>query len=110
MQSEPVFVNLVRSLGIGSQPCGPVRQSYLSYRPTRLHRLAESIPGIHKRLQIRALVVGKYKDLRGRNRAGMGEEQGLTENRYRPGMGEGERASTREEEEKEDWDGREGKK
>jgi hypothetical protein len=26
----------------------------LSYRPARLHRLAESIPGLHKRLQIRA--------------------------------------------------------
>ncbi len=27
----------------------------LSYRPARLHRLAESIPGLLKRLQIRAL-------------------------------------------------------
>jgi hypothetical protein len=40
--------------GIDSQPGGPVRQPYLAYRPTRLHRLAESIPGLHKRLQIRA--------------------------------------------------------
>ncbi len=28
----------------------------LSHRPDRLHRLAESIPGLHKRLNIRALV------------------------------------------------------
>jgi Ca2+-binding EF-hand superfamily protein len=32
-----------------------VRQTYLSCRPARLHRLAESIPGLPKRLQIRAL-------------------------------------------------------
>jgi hypothetical protein len=29
----------------------------LMYRPARLHRLAESIPGLHERLQIRALNV-----------------------------------------------------
>ena len=42
--SEPVFVNLLRSPGIHSQPTGPVRQPYLSYRPARLQRLPESIP------------------------------------------------------------------
>ncbi len=31
---------------------GPVRQIGLLYRPARLHRLAESIPVFHKRLQI----------------------------------------------------------
>jgi hypothetical protein len=41
-RSEPVFVNLLRSPVIDSQPCGTVRQFYLSYRPARLHRLAES--------------------------------------------------------------------
>ncbi len=41
---EPVFVILLRSLGIDSQPDGPVRQPYLTYWPTRLHRLSESIP------------------------------------------------------------------
>ncbi len=41
---EPKFVNLLRSPGIDSQPGGPVRQPYLTYRPARLHRLAESIP------------------------------------------------------------------
>jgi hypothetical protein len=41
---EPLFVNLLRSPGIDSQPGGPVRQPYLTYRPDRLHRLAESIP------------------------------------------------------------------
>jgi hypothetical protein len=34
---------------------GPVRQPYLSYRPAGLHRLVESIPGLHERLQVRAL-------------------------------------------------------
>jgi hypothetical protein len=41
--SEPVFVNLLRNPGIVSQPGVTVRQPYLSYRPARLHRLAESI-------------------------------------------------------------------
>jgi hypothetical protein len=36
--------------------CGPVTQPYLPYRPARLRRLAESIPGLLKRLQIRAMV------------------------------------------------------
>jgi hypothetical protein len=40
----PVFVNLLRSPGIDSRPGVPVRQSYLTYRPSRLNRLAESIP------------------------------------------------------------------
>jgi hypothetical protein len=40
--SEPEFVNLLTSPGIDSQPGG-------------LHRLAESIPGLLKRLQIPAL-------------------------------------------------------
>jgi hypothetical protein len=39
-----VFVNLLRSPGFDSQPCGPVQQPYLTCRPARLHRLAESIP------------------------------------------------------------------
>jgi hypothetical protein len=42
--TEPVFVDLLRSPGIDSQPGGSVRQPYLSYRPARLHRLAESVP------------------------------------------------------------------
>jgi hypothetical protein len=37
-----------------SQPGGPVRQPYLLYRLARLHRLAELIPWLLKRLQIRA--------------------------------------------------------
>jgi hypothetical protein len=51
---EPVFVNLLRSPGIDSQPGRQVREPYLSYRSARLHRLAESIPqilGLLKRLQ-----------------------------------------------------------
>ncbi len=44
----------LRSPGTDSQPGGPVRHPYLSHRPARLHRLAESIPGLLKRLQIRA--------------------------------------------------------
>ncbi len=41
---EPEFVNLLRSQGVDSQPGGPVRQPYMTYRPARLQRLAESIP------------------------------------------------------------------
>ncbi len=41
---------------------GSVRQPYLSYRPARLHRLAESIPGLLKSLQIRALVYRRTED------------------------------------------------
>jgi hypothetical protein len=50
-KTEPVFVNLLRSPEIDSHPGGPEQQLYLS------HRLAESIPGLLKRLQIRALDV-----------------------------------------------------
>jgi hypothetical protein len=45
----------LRSPGIDSQLGELVRQLYLSHRPARIHRLAESIPGLHKGLQIRAL-------------------------------------------------------
>jgi hypothetical protein len=40
--------------GIDSQSGGTVRQPYLLYRLAKLHRLAEWIPGLPKRLQIRA--------------------------------------------------------
>ncbi len=43
-QTEPVFVNHLRSAGIDSQPGRPVQQLYLKYRLARLHRLVESIP------------------------------------------------------------------
>ncbi len=42
--TESVFVDLLRSPGIDSQPGGPVWQPCLTYRPARLHRLTESIP------------------------------------------------------------------
>jgi hypothetical protein len=42
--SEPVFVDLLRSPGIDSQPGGTVRQPYLAYRPARLQKQAKSIP------------------------------------------------------------------
>ncbi len=48
-------LNLQNLFGLHLYSCGPVLQIGLSYRPTRLHRLAESIPGLLKRLQIRAL-------------------------------------------------------
>jgi hypothetical protein len=35
----------IRGTGIDSHHCELVRQPYLLYRPARLHRLAESIPG-----------------------------------------------------------------
>ncbi len=41
---EPKFLNLLKSPEIDSQPGGPVRHPYLTYRTARLHRLAESIP------------------------------------------------------------------
>jgi hypothetical protein len=44
--TEPVFVNLLRTSGFDSLPIGTVRQPYLTYRPVRQHRLAESIPCI----------------------------------------------------------------
>ncbi len=59
-RSEPEFVNLLRSSGNDSQHGGPVRQPFLTYRPARLHRQAESIPGLLKRLQIRTLVAFLY--------------------------------------------------
>ena len=40
--------------GIDSQPGGPLRQPNLLCRLARLHRLAESIPGLLKRLHIQA--------------------------------------------------------
>jgi hypothetical protein len=40
---EPVFVNLLGSPGIDSQPGGPVQQPYFPYGPARLHRLAKSV-------------------------------------------------------------------
>ncbi len=44
VHTEPLFVNLLRSSEIDSQPGWPLRQPYLSYRPARVHMLAESIP------------------------------------------------------------------
>jgi hypothetical protein len=41
--AEPVFVDLLRTPGVDSQHGGPVRQHYLSYRPARIDRLAESV-------------------------------------------------------------------
>jgi hypothetical protein len=42
---QPVFVNLLWSQGIDSQPARPCSASlYLSYRPARLHKLVGSIP------------------------------------------------------------------
>jgi hypothetical protein len=41
---SPEFVNLLRSPRIDYQSGGQVRHPYLSYRPDRLHRLAELIP------------------------------------------------------------------
>jgi hypothetical protein len=52
---SPHFVNLLRSPGIDSQPGGPVKKPYLTYRPARLLDSLESIPGLLRRLQIRAL-------------------------------------------------------
>jgi hypothetical protein len=50
---ETEFLNLLRSPGIDSQLGGKVRQPYLTAGQAT-HRLAESIPGLLIRLQIRA--------------------------------------------------------
>jgi hypothetical protein len=42
--TEPVFADLLGRPGIDFQPGEPVRKSYFSHRPVRLHRLAKSIP------------------------------------------------------------------
>ncbi len=44
LNSEPKFEKLLRSPGIDSQSGRPLRQPYLTYRPTRSHKMAESIP------------------------------------------------------------------
>ncbi len=44
LYSEPEFVNILRSPVIDSQPGGPVRHPYLTFRPDRLFRLVEFIP------------------------------------------------------------------
>ncbi len=59
-EPELVFVDLLWSPRIDSQAGVPVRQTYLLYRPDKLHRLSKSIPRnrflwLHKRLQIRAM-------------------------------------------------------
>ncbi len=54
-----IYKPVKKSTGIDSQPGGPVRQSYLTYRPARLLRLAESITGLIKGLHIRALVLSR---------------------------------------------------
>ncbi len=45
---EPVFVNILRSPRIDSQPGGPVRQVYLMYRPPTRARICKRLrsPGI----------------------------------------------------------------
>ncbi len=57
--SEPVFVNLLRSPGIDSLPGAPVQQPFLTYRPLGYigwnNKFLGIDPGLHKRLQIRAL-------------------------------------------------------
>jgi hypothetical protein len=56
--SEPVFVDLLRSPGIDSQPDGTVRQTCLSYRPARRHRLVESIS---RNQFLGSIIVYKYQ-------------------------------------------------
>jgi hypothetical protein len=56
--SEPVFVDLLRSPGIDSQHGRPGRQPYLSYRPARLHRLAEPV---HQNQFLGSINVYKYE-------------------------------------------------
>jgi hypothetical protein len=59
VQSTVPVLNFLRSPRIESRPDRPVRQPYLS-----LHRLAESIPGLFKRLQIQGSVLYKEVQLK----------------------------------------------
>ncbi len=61
---QPVFVNLLRSPGINSQPGGPVRQPYLSYRPARLPRLAKSIPRLRFLVSIKVYKYGLWDGIK----------------------------------------------
>jgi hypothetical protein len=63
------YINLERRLGMDSQHAGTVQRPYLTYQPARLNSLLESIllllaggilslesiPALHKRLEIQAL-------------------------------------------------------
>jgi hypothetical protein len=62
---EPEFLNLLRSPEIDSQRCRLVGQPSLRHRPARIRRLAESIPRLLKRLQIRALFSVDWQGERG---------------------------------------------
>jgi hypothetical protein len=53
--TEADFVKFLRGPGIDFKESISPAYVGLSYRPARLHRLAESIPGLLKRLQIQAL-------------------------------------------------------
>ncbi len=70
---EPVFVNLWRKLGINSHHGGSIQQPYWMYQPARLHRLAESVPRLFKRSQIRSTELEFLKRLWG---LGTEEEEG----------------------------------
>ncbi len=59
---EPVFVSLLRSPGIDSQPGWPVRQPYLTFRPVGY--MGWRNPGLLKRLQILVLVFAAYLPVR----------------------------------------------
>jgi hypothetical protein len=58
-----VFVNLIKSPGIDSQPGGQVRQPYIFDKPARqvTSAMAESILGPLKRLQIRTQIEKKKR-------------------------------------------------
>jgi hypothetical protein len=66
VETEPVFVNLLRSPGVDSQPGGPERQPYFSYLSARLHRLAESISRNRFLGSINVYKYGLWKDNTGR--------------------------------------------
>jgi hypothetical protein len=67
--SQPTWARICKPFlmrpEIDSQPGGPVRQSYLTYRASRLEGIdsMESIPGLLKRLQIRACAEVEYMSI-----------------------------------------------
>jgi hypothetical protein len=56
---EPEFANLLKTSGSDSQPGGPLRQLYLTYRPPGYTQGGEIDSWLLKRLQVRALVLAE---------------------------------------------------
>ncbi len=63
-RAEPEFVNIYEAQESIPSLAGLYDNPYMTYRPFKLHRLAESIPGLLKRLQIRALILIEGQEMK----------------------------------------------